>query len=226
MNSCIGGIIRGRIDTITLAALAAAFLIIAFALGGARVVFAADSPTAPTAQRPCKTVTPKVFNRYVRRLDRLERLNPADLKNLKHRRATRKVCKRPHFERLKRKLRRICAPHHVVTGRTSNFNDSTTASRISASRHEGIAINTDPGQGTSGWDNPRIRSWMARGAKFKLTLKGVSRITRIIDLGPHQRTGRAVDLSYPLAAAMGFLTGWSFPTDSIGYVYRYLYGCR
>lgn len=176
-------------------------------------------PSQPIAG--CHTVTPETYNRHVRNLDRLERLNPADIKNRKHHRASRKVCKHTVFKRLKDRIKQICKPRHVVTGRTSVFDDARTYTGISASDHEGLAINPRPG--TEAWGSAEVRSWAMRGAVFKVRLFGKVRWTRLIDIGPAGWVHRAIDFSRPLAEAMGF---FNFPTDSVGTVWRYLYGCR
>lgn len=216
-----------RLENLTLknaARLLAAIALVLFLLGAlALAASPGDSVAGEAPLAKCHTVTPQTYNRAVRKLDRLERLNP-ELPNRKHKRATRKVCKHSTYRRVKSKIKAICRPVHVVTGRTSVFNDSQTYTGISAATHEGLAINPVPG--TAAWGSARVRSWATRGAKFLVRLKGRQRVTRLIDIGPHQSTHRAIDFSYPLASAMGFPTGWSFPTDSIGSVYRYRYGCK
>lgn len=175
-------------------------------------------PTGGVVTEPCRKVTPQTYNKRVRKLERIERLN--DMRRGHRHRASRKVCK-ALFERIKQKLENICRPIHVVTGKTSVFDDHRTFTGISASSHEGLAINPDPG--TEAWGSQKVRQWALRGAKFKVRLLGRERITRLIDLGPAGWVNRAIDFSRPLANAMRF---FSFPTDTYGTVWRYRYGCR
>lgn len=82
---------------------------------------AADPPGGSVpAAKPCKTVTPKVWNRYVGKLDRLT--------GRRHHRATRKVCK-SKFRQLKRDIRQAkkdCLRRFVRTTGASyyGYNDS------------------------------------------------------------------------------------------------------
>lgn len=180
-----------------------------------------QAPDAP-ARLTCHKVTPQTYNRYVRKIDRIERLNGIDTK--RRHRATKRVCKHPFFDRLKVRLAALCRPHHLVTGRVSIFDDAQTASGIPASSAEGLAVNLRPGT-DYGWKLPGRLGWMHRSPKLLVKLGGRQRITRAIDLGPAGSTGRALDFSAPLAAAMGFPTDLTFPTDSIGRLYEIYRGC-
>lgn len=176
----------------------------------------------PAVRLTCHTVTAATYNRQVRKLDRIERLNPTDLRDRKHRRATRKVCKHRQYKRVKDRIKLVCKPRHIVTGRVSYFSDGTTASGADASETPGLAINPSPG--TDAWGSAKVRYWMRTGAVMKVKLLGRVAYTRLVDLGPAGWVNRAIDFTAPLARQMGFLP--NFPTDKTGTVWRYLIGCR
>jgi hypothetical protein len=213
-HPCTGGFIRlGKTNIITTARFVAVIAIfiavyvtaLAFASGAA---FAASQPEV----RPCKTVTPQVFNKQVRKLDKITKK--------RHHKASRKVCKE-HYQKLIEKIEKVCRPAHVVTGRTSVFDDHNTYTGLPADEYEGLAINISPGTNW-GYSNATVRRWADNGTKFIVKLKGKQRVTRLIDLGPAGWVNRALDFSRPLANAMGF---YNFPTDSVGSLWRLRKGC-
>lgn len=110
----------------------------------------------------------------------------------------------------------------VLKGRVSYFNGpaSTTASGLPVTT-PGLALNLHPGT-HSGWDNSTTRKWMEMAGNgnpaMGLTkIAGKSATLPVIDLGPHEETGRAIDVTEAGAKKMG-LDPSSFPTDSIGTV--------
>lgn len=110
-----------------------------------------------------------------------------------------------------------------IRGRVSYFNGpaSTTASGTPVSK-PGLALNLKPGTDESGWNNPTTRGWMdaARAGHpvfGRTTIAGHTANLPIIDLGPHQDTGRAIDVTEAGVRKLG-LDPSSFPTDSIGVV--------
>lgn len=111
----------------------------------------------------------------------------------------------------------------TVKGKVSYFNGpaSTTASGTPVSR-PGLALNLKPGTDASGWDNDTTRGWMAAAERGKpvfgnTTIAGKSAKLPIIDLGPHESTGRAIDVTEAGVRKLGLDPG-SFPTDSAGRV--------
>lgn len=103
-------------------------------------------------------------------------------------------------------------------GKVSWFSDERTASGISAKDEEGVALNLRPGT-RKGWYNKKTKAWMSAakaGNPFcaKISLKGRSAVFPIIDLGPSEYTGLAIDVSLPAVQALGY-TDQSFPVRSI-----------
>jgi tape measure domain-containing protein len=103
----------------------------------------------------------------------------------------------------------------TVRGKVSWFNDTETYSGIDggAARHRGVAINPHPG--TASWSSATMRRLAKSMAPVAVWLRGKKFLTRFLDIGPHQSTGRAIDFSVPLIRAMGWSTS-NFPTDAIG----------
>lgn len=202
---------------IVLAAIAAfiAVYVAALAFASSASLAVSQPPVARPVVSKCHTVTPAVYNKRVRKLDKIT--------GKRHHKASRPVCKHTLYAQLGKRINHLCRPIHVVTGRTSVFNDSQTYTGISAASNEGLAININPGT-DSGWSNATVRRWADTGQRFHVRLLGKRRMTRLIDLGPAGFTHRALDFSQPLAAAMGF--GSNFPTDSVGSLWRVRNGCR
>jgi hypothetical protein len=113
----------------------------------------------------------------------------------------------------------------MVTGKVSYFgsgsDEQDTASGI-YSTNPGCALNLRPGSGESGWNNETTQAWIAKAAAgnpvyAKITIQGKTANLPIIDLGPHEDTGRAIDVTGAGAEKMGFTaTDSGFPTDAIG----------
>lgn len=183
----------------------------------------ADAKAEAVDLQRCHSVTAQTYNRQVVKLERIERQN-ADLPDRKHKKATRKVCKHTIYKRVKDRIKQVCRPIHEVSGRVSHFNDSTTATGLSAATHEGLAVNLNPGT-DAGYLAPVRRGWTVRSPILLVKLLGRSRITRIVDSGPAGFTRRALDFSWPLLRAMGWSPG-NFPTDAWGHLYRIRFGCR
>jgi hypothetical protein len=107
----------------------------------------------------------------------------------------------------------------IIGGKVSRFNDSVTASGISAASNAGLALNLK--QGTdSGWNNSKTQGWMTAAREGKpyyadVGIGGKSGIFPIIDLGPAGWVNRAIDVSNKAAQKMG-LSVSNFPTDSQG----------
>jgi hypothetical protein len=180
----------------------------------ARATVAEVQPVRPVVTH-CHKVTPQTYNKQVRKLDKIT--------GRRHHKASRRVCKHGPYLDVGKRITKLCRPIHVVTGRTSVFNDSGTYTGISAASNEGLAININPGT-DSGWSNATVRHWADTGQRFLVKLLGRQRWTRIIDLGPAGWVNRALDFSQPLASAMGF--GSNFPTDSVGSLWRVRNGCK
>lgn len=108
----------------------------------------------------------------------------------------------------------------VLRGRVSWFYGDMTASGMNANETAGVALNLAPGTGPSGWDNETTDRWVLSALDgdpyyARITIQGRSTIVPIIDKGPHEDTGRAIDLTLRAVEQMGW-SGTSFPTDAIG----------
>jgi hypothetical protein len=106
-----------------------------------------------------------------------------------------------------------------LVARVSWFNDSVTASGVSASNRPGVALNLKPGT-HAGWNNKKTDKWMLAARKgnpyyARIQIKGKTITVPIIDKGPHERTGRGIDITLVAAQKMGWSAS-NFPTDSIG----------
>jgi len=123
----------------------------------------------------------------------------------------------------------FCRSGEVITGRVSYFNGpaSTTASGTPVST-PGLALNIVPGT-EAGWLNSTTLRWMdmARAGHPQLgrtTIEGHTTVLPIIDLGPHQITYRAIDVTEAGVYQLG-LSPTAFPTDVIGSVKLLPPGC-
>lgn len=130
-----------------------------------------------------------------------------------------------------RNRQRYCRSGNVIEGRVSWFNGpaSTTASGTPVST-PGLALNLAPGTTSAGWSNPTTRYWMALAAAgrpqlARTTIAGRSAVLPIIDLGPHEITHRAIDVTEAGVHEMGWSDAYSFPTDAIGRVKLIPPGC-
>ena len=108
----------------------------------------------------------------------------------------------------------------LLRGRVSWFIGDMTASGMNANETAGVALNLAPGTDSSGWDNETTDRWMLSAMDgdpyyARITIAGRSTIVPIIDKGPHEETGRAIDLTLKAVQQMGW-SGTSFPTDAIG----------
>lgn len=124
-----------------------------------------------------------------------------------------------------------CRSGEVISGRVSWFNGpaSTTASGTPVSE-PGLAVNIAPGTTSAGWLNSTTLRWMAmaRAGKPQMvwaTTQGHTGKLPIIDLGPHESTGRAIDYTEAALYKLGF-TPSSFITDALGSVKLIPPGCE
>jgi len=106
-------------------------------------------------------------------------------------------------------------PGDVLRGRVSYFTGAGMAGGKTASTTPGLALNISPGS-DAGWDNPTTRAWVAAEQMFRVRVGGKTADLPVEDLGPAGFTNRAIDVTAPGVAKMGFNPVSSFPTDSIG----------
>ena len=111
-----------------------------------------------------------------------------------------------------------------LEGRVSYFNGpaNITASGMSI-RTPGVALNLQPGGDASGWNNDRTQRWISwaregRPMMVRVRTQGRSAVLPVIDLGPHESTGRAIDITEAGLRRMGWKTPDGFRTDAWGRV--------
>lgn len=111
-----------------------------------------------------------------------------------------------------------------LEGRVSYFNGPAdiTASGMSINT-PGVALNLKPGSDASGWNNERTQKWISwaregRPMMVRVRTQGRSAVLPVIDLGPHESTKRAIDITEAGLRKMGWKTPAGFRTDAWGKV--------
>lgn len=107
----------------------------------------------------------------------------------------------------------------VVKGKVSTFGPPGEGAGQTAfggsSSEAGIALNLKPGTDSSGWDNAQTQKWGEAKQVFAVKIGSHSANLPVVDKGPNESTGRAIDVTGAGAAKLGIPQA-SFPTDSIG----------
>lgn len=107
----------------------------------------------------------------------------------------------------------------IVKGKVSTFGPPGEPAGQTAfggsSSEAGIALNLKPGTDNSGWDNAQTQKWGSDKQVFLVQIAGHSANLPVVDKGPNQSTGRAIDVTGAGAEKLGIAQS-AFPTDSIG----------
>lgn len=107
----------------------------------------------------------------------------------------------------------------IVKGKVSTFGPPMEGAGTTAfggsSSEAGIALNLRPGTDRSGWDNAQTQKWGENKQLFAVEVAGHKANLPVVDKGPSETTGRAIDVTGAGAAKLG-ITQSAFPTDAIG----------
>lgn len=113
-----------------------------------------------------------------------------------------------------------------LRGKVSYFGGGSDFQPVASggfSDRPGVALNLRPGTTSSGWNNRRTQKWISwaregRPMMVRVRTQGRSAILPVIDLGPHESTGRAIDITEAGLRKMGWKTPRDFRTDAPGTV--------